>query len=217
VAAFLAEDFARYVVHRLAHRVPFLWELHKVHHSAEVMTPLTVYRTHPIESVLMRGGAQLALGLVAGLFSWVFPGKVRAFEIMGVYGLNFLWNLLGTNLRHSHVWLSWGPRLERVFISPAQHQIHHSDQLHHYDSNFGSALALWDLAFGTLYVTRGRERLRFGLPPDVRNHGDSVGSALLAPLVAAARPVTAHLAALVLPRARRATRADRPASALVDG
>jgi Fe(3+) dicitrate transport protein len=182
VTAFVAEDFARYVVHRLAHRVPALWELHKVHHSAEVLTPMTVYRTHPIESIVMRAGAALALAVVTGIFVWMFPGRIQAWEFAGVYGLSFIWNLLGANLRHSHVRLSYGPILEHVFISPTQHQIHHSNDAQHYDTNFGSALALWDWLFGSLRVSRRGERLTFGLPREVRNHGDSVGSVLVAPL-----------------------------------
>jgi sterol desaturase/sphingolipid hydroxylase (fatty acid hydroxylase superfamily) len=187
VSAFLAEDCARYWLHRLTHRVPFLWELHKVHHSAEVLTPFTVYRTHPIEGLLMRSGSVLAIGVTAGLFMWIFPGQLRAFEILGIYGLSFLWNLLGSNLRHSHVWLSYGPLLERVVMSPAQHQIHHSRAERHHDRNFGSELALWDLLWGTLYVTRGRERLRFGLARDMRNHSSRVASVLWDPLLAALR------------------------------
>lgn len=190
VSVFVAEDFARYVIHRLAHRVPPLWELHKVHHSAEVMTPWTVQRAHPLESVLMRAGAQLAVGVVTGLFLWLFPGRLRAWEILGVYGLSFLWTMLGANLRHSHVWLSYGPTLEHVFISPAQHQIHHGDRLDQYDTNFGSALAIWDWAFGSLRVTtRVRPALRFGLPPALRNHRDTVTSAIVDPLRAALRAV----------------------------
>ncbi len=188
VSVFVAEDLARFLVHLAAHRVPALWELHKVHHSAEVMTPLTVQRAHPLESVVMRAGAQLAVGLTLGVFVWLFPGRIRAWEIGGVYGLSFLWTLLGANLRHSHVWLSYGPRIEHIFISPAQHQIHHANHPDHYDRNFGSALALWDWAYGSLAVTTSeRPPLRFGLPPAERNHGDTVGSALVDPVVAAVR------------------------------
>lgn len=193
VCAFVTEDLARYLVHRLSHRVPALWELHKVHHSAEVLTPLTIYRTHPIESFLMRSGAAIGLTLTAGVFTWLFPGRVAALEIFGVYLLTFVWNLLGSNLRHSHVWVSYGPLLERVFISPAQHQIHHSVEARHHDRNFGSALALWDWMAGTLFVTRGREPLRFGLPETARNHQDSVLSVFLAPLGAIGRRLTARL------------------------
>ena len=44
-------DFAVFYFHLLQHRIPFLWELHKVHHSAEVLTPLTVYRLHPFAEI----------------------------------------------------------------------------------------------------------------------------------------------------------------------
>ncbi len=187
VTAFCAEDLGRYLVHRLAHRVGPLWELHKVHHSAEVMTPLTVYRTHPIESALMRAGAAGSLMLVAAIFIWLFPGRVAAWEIGGVYALSFVWTAAGANLRHSHVWFPYPAWLERVLISPAQHQLHHAvdPQLHH--RNYGSALAIWDLVGGTLRLSGARGRLVFGLPADQQNHARTVRSALWHPLVCAAR------------------------------
>jgi sterol desaturase/sphingolipid hydroxylase (fatty acid hydroxylase superfamily) len=191
LTAFLAEDFARYCVHRLAHTIPALWELHKLHHSAEVMTPFTVYRAHPLESLLMRSGAVLAVGLVAGVFHWLFPGRVSGAMILGVDAMGFVWNVLGSNLRHSHVWVSYGRVLEHIFISPAQHQIHHSDQLHHTHKNLGSTLAIWDAIGGSLYVTSGREHLQFGLPPSDKNHENTVGSALVDPLRAALRGLVA--------------------------
>lgn len=180
--AFAAEDFARFCVHYLAHRVPFLWELHKVHHSAEVLTPFSVYRTHPLESVLMRTGAALAVGLTSGLFMWFFSGNISGAEIFGVEALGLLWNLTGSNLRHSNIWLSYGPVLEHIFISPAQHQIHHSNRPEHFRTNCGSVFAVWDWMIGSLYVTRGREKLVFGIPTHERNHGESVVSALVAPV-----------------------------------
>ena len=48
VLFFVAWDVSRYVLHRLMHEVPALWELHQVHHSAEVLTPLTFHRVHPV-------------------------------------------------------------------------------------------------------------------------------------------------------------------------
>lgn len=187
VTAFCAEDFGRYLVHRLAHRVPPLWELHKVHHSAEVLTPLTVYRTHPIESVLMRAGAATSLSLVAAVFIWLFPGRLSAWEIGGVYALSFLWAVLGANLRHSHVWLSYPPWLERFLLSPAQHQLHHSvdPDLHH--GNFGAALAIWDLLGGSLRIAGARRPRAYGLPEVERNHEGTVRSALWHPLVRAVK------------------------------
>jgi len=187
VSAFVADDFTRYCVHWLLHRVPWLWEIHKVHHSAEVMTPFTLHRVHPLEGFAMAVRASITIGAVTGLFIWMFPGRVQGWEILGVDAVSFAFALFGANLRHSQVWWSYGPKLERIFISPAQHQIHHSDDPRHFNRNLGAALAIWDWAFGTLYLIRGREPLRFGLPAEVRNHENSVVSSIVGPLVASVR------------------------------
>ena len=52
-AIFLAADFGFFFGHYLGHKVPLLWEFHKVHHSAEVLSPLTNYRFHPLDRVLL--------------------------------------------------------------------------------------------------------------------------------------------------------------------
>ena len=48
----LAYELADRLSHYALHRVPALWEFHKVHHSAEVMTTLTELRQHPVENLL---------------------------------------------------------------------------------------------------------------------------------------------------------------------
>jgi sterol desaturase/sphingolipid hydroxylase (fatty acid hydroxylase superfamily) len=189
IVAFVADDLTRYLVHRLMHRVPFLWELHKVHHSAEVLTPFTLQRVHPLEGLINGVRGAVTLGVVTGAFMWLFPGRVRGYAVLGVDAIGFVFALAGANLRHSHVWLSYGPFLERFVISPAQHQIHHSSDPEHYDRNYGAALSIWDWMFGSLYVTRTREQLQFGLSENERNHGDDVGSVLIRPVVAAARRI----------------------------
>lgn len=199
VLAFVLRDLARYGMHRAAHRVPALWALHQVHHSAEVLTPLTLHRTHPLEALLMRAASALAVGVAAGIAAWLFHGRVAAWEIAGVDALGFLWTAAGANLRHSHVWLSYGRALEHWLISPAQHQLHHSVDPADHDRNFGEALAVWDWAFGTLAVAGPRRRLQFGVAEVDRNHGRTVGSLLVAPVLAALRTA---LRAPVLARRR---------------
>lgn len=163
LCSFLADDWSRFFVHRLMHRVPWLWEFHKVHHSAEVLTPFTLYRTHPLEVAINAARGALALGVVTGFFAWLCGPALRLFEVLGVEAIGFVWTLCGANLRHSHVFLSYGPRIERVLVSPAQHQIHHSRDPRHHDRNFGTVLAIWDWLGGSLYTTSRPERLRFGL------------------------------------------------------
>ncbi len=162
-ALFVADDFSRYVLHRLLHQVPALWALHKVHHSAQVLTPVTVYRIHPLESALYATRMALTQGLVVGVFFFAFGMRLTAWDIAGANLFTFLFNLTGANLRHSHIRLSYGRWLERVFISPAQHQLHHSNRPEHRHRNFGSFLAIWDGLCGTLLVAPGTRRHGFGI------------------------------------------------------
>ena len=60
-------------------------------------------------------------------------------------------------------WLSYGPVLSWVLVSPAQHQIHHSRDPKHLDKNFGLVFSFWDAALGSLYIPPSRENLTYGL------------------------------------------------------
>ena len=162
VVLFVTDDFTRYLLHRMMHRIPALWSLHRLHHSAEVMTPLTVYRLHPLESLLYTLRSVLTQGVVVGVYFYAFGIGIAAWELAGVNVLTFLFNMAGANLRHSHVWIGYG-WLERLLVSPAQHQIHHSLDPHHHDRNFGSFLAIWDGLFGSLTLSRDERVSGFGL------------------------------------------------------
>lgn len=159
----LPSDFSIYWVHRIYHRWERIWPLHAVHHSAEVMTPFTTYRQHPVANLLTSLVQAVFVGLCQGLLIGVLVEDLAVAEIAGINLCIVLANAGLAALHHSHVWLSYGPLMEHVFISPAQHQIHHSADPAHYDRNFGNSLALWDWMFGTLYVIRGREELALGL------------------------------------------------------
>ena len=52
ISFFIVDDFSKFLVHMLMHKIKFLWCFHKIHHSAEVLTPMTVFRTHPIEGII---------------------------------------------------------------------------------------------------------------------------------------------------------------------
>lgn len=71
--------------------------------------------------------------------------------------------LLDTHLRHSHVWFSYGPVFNRLFMSPAHHQIHHSVDPCHWKKNFGVKLSIWDGLFGTHYHPGHPEVRQVGL------------------------------------------------------
>lgn len=159
---FVAEDVSRFGLHWLMHKVPLLWQFHKLHHSATTLTPITVHRVHPLEMTLYYLRGLLVFGLISGVFVYLFRGKVHGWEILGVDCIGFLFNLFGANLRHTPIWLSFG-RLEALFISPVQHQLHHSSHPAHADKNFGTCLALWDRLAGSHLKSGEYRKLYFGL------------------------------------------------------
>ncbi|MBY6186683.1 sterol desaturase family protein [Marinobacter hydrocarbonoclasticus] len=172
---FLFDDFTRFFLHWLLHRVPVLWDFHKVHHSAEVLTPMTIYRSHPVESYLYACRMALTQGVVVGLGYYLFGPVLTMQDILGANVFVFLFNLMGSNLRHSHIWVSWGDKLENWFISPAQHQVHHSAERRHWDTNMGSALAIWDRMWGTLIKASDAGEFTLGAGGEVRGHDSLLG------------------------------------------
>ncbi len=160
---FTIDDFSKYIVHRFMHKWPVLWALHKVHHSATVLTPMTVFRTHPLEGIIfsLRSAITQAIGI--SIFFYLFGNLVSLYTIVGVNIFVFVFNILGSNLRHSHIGIRYWKWLEYIFISPAQHQLHHSIAFEHHDKNFGAALAIWDWLFGSLHHSVEFETLHLGI------------------------------------------------------
>jgi len=179
IALFTVSDFSRYWLHRFLHTIPFLWEFHKVHHSAKVLTPITFYRVHPVENLLFGFRYSLSIGLVTGVFIYFFGAMIDIYSILGVNILVFAFSLFGSNLRHSHVPFAYPKVFEKIFISPKQHQIHHSTK--HFDKNFGGYLAIWDNVFGTLKFSNDVKVLKFGLRKSQMNDYNSILALLIKP------------------------------------
>jgi sterol desaturase/sphingolipid hydroxylase (fatty acid hydroxylase superfamily) len=162
IVLFICDDFSRFWLHRLYHKVPLLWRFHSIHHSATVLTPLTLYRVHTLEFFLNNFRGIIVVGTISGLFMYCFQGSIGVYEVLGVNIFNFMFNLAAANLRHSHVWIGFG-YLEHIFISPAQHQIHHSCAVHHFNKNYGSCLSVWDKAYSSWLSSKNNKVTRFGV------------------------------------------------------
>ncbi|PHR58913.1 MAG: sterol desaturase [Arcobacter sp.] len=180
LAVFIFNDLTRYVLHRAMHEIPFLWRFHKVHHSARVLTPLTLYRVHPLENLLFGLRYALSIGLVTGAFLYWFKAYLGVYQILGVNTIAFIFMLFGSNLRHSHVPLGFFKWLEYVVISPKMHQMHHSKDA--YNKNYGGYLSIWDHIFKTASFSQGVSNLRFGLARDEMKNYQSLKGLFLYPL-----------------------------------
>lgn len=179
ISLFTISDFTRYWLHRFLHTIPFLWEFHKIHHSAKVLTPITFYRVHPLENLLFGFRYSISIGLVTGVFIYFFGAMIDIYSVLGVNIFIFIFSLFGSNLRHSHIAFSYPKFLEKIFISPKQHQIHHSKK--YFDKNYGGYLAIWDNIFGTLKFSSEVKVLKFGLKKEQMNNYKSIIDILIQP------------------------------------
>jgi sterol desaturase/sphingolipid hydroxylase (fatty acid hydroxylase superfamily) len=162
VIIFLVVEFSDYLVHYLEHRIPSLWELHKIHHSALLLNPLTTNRGHSLPLVYESIISATLSAIPAGLFAFLFGLNLT--EILFLRATASKICTIGTldPLKHSHfpATLGW---LDRIFISPHMHQVHHSSLTPHLDKNFGTNLSIFDWMFGTGYRPSKDETIVYGL------------------------------------------------------
>lgn len=161
-AMFIA-DFLGWFCHWLQHKSPLLWQFHKVHHSAEVMHPVSNFREHPIDNalyiVVIGGGYGVVLAIAYAVVGYL-PSMPM---ILGVTVLMFVFNIVGYNLRHSHVWLRWPGKFSMIFPSPAHHHVHHSSHPDHVDKNFAFMFPIWDVIFNTYEMPKDNRDVKFGI------------------------------------------------------
>ena len=145
---FVAMDGANWMAHLANHRIRVLWRFHELHHSQEDMSVLTVFRTHPLIHV------SYLVALVPGIVL-LANGKLPT-TLLVLYGATVAF-------AHSNTNLGFGP-LERVFVSPNFHRIHHRLDGPQ-DVNLGFALTIWDqLAGRAVFPTPETVRTDTGLP-----------------------------------------------------
>ncbi len=163
VLILVAMDFCNWLVHLANHRIRLLWRFHELHHSQEDMNVLTVFRTHPLIHVSYVLAVVPALVLLAN-------GELPTLLLV-VYGGSVAF-------AHSNTNLSFGP-LERVFVSPNYHRIHHRLRGPQ-DVNLGFTLTIWDQLSTERCSPRPR---RSGPTPGCRNDrsGRTTGLSSAAP------------------------------------
>jgi sterol desaturase/sphingolipid hydroxylase (fatty acid hydroxylase superfamily) len=170
VVAMVVGDFTAFYVHYLQHKIPLLWQFHKVHHSAEVMHPLSNYREHPVDNLVYTLTIGATYGIVLALAVHTVGYLPDTLSLLGVPIFMFLFNLTGYNLRHSHIWLRWPGRWSMIFPSPAHHQVHHSCHPDHLDKNFAFLLPIWDVLFGCYVMPEDNRDVKFGVTEKDKGH-----------------------------------------------
>ena len=159
-ACFLG-DFSYYWWHRAQHKIPWLWELHKLHHSDENLNSTTIYRSHFLEP----SGQALVKGLTIGLIFDTTEAPQTALAILAGGLFPILWDYF----IHANVRIDALHRLMPFFSAPQYHWIHHSRLPQHQDKNFSIWLPMFDIAFGSYYHPRVDE-----YPPTGLSSGEKI-------------------------------------------
>ena len=146
-------SLAGYFIHVLFHKIPALWQLHRVHHMDTHLDVSTSLRTHPLE-LLVHLLALFGVAIALGPTLWVLIGYEMVNQTVSLTS--------HANLRFPR-WLDIP--LRRILVTPNFHCLHHSCHRPETDSNYGDVFTLWDRLFGTFSgePATGYGKVRIGL------------------------------------------------------
>lgn len=162
-----------YWSHRIEHRLPVLWEFHKLHHSDELMNTTTWARDHFLQESWRAFFSLFTLGLFVDL-KLADAGKAALYSTIFLVGLSMFY--------HSAIRIQL-PWLDYVLVTPQVHRIHHSVLPEYHNKNFADVLPVFDLVFGTFERPKRDEFPATGLGSQSRAPR-TLFSAQLGPVVA---------------------------------
>ncbi|MGF1555984.1 sterol desaturase family protein [Paucihalobacter sp.] len=152
---FLVSDFVQWNTHRLLHRVPLLWNFHKVHHSVKEMGFAAHLRYHWMEPIVYKTILYVPIAIIGG------------FNAQDVAIVHFF-NIVIGHLNHANLGWDYGI-LKYIFNNPKMHIWHHAKKLPEhvrYGVNYGLTLSLWDYLFKTCHVPESGRDIELGFDGD---------------------------------------------------
>lgn len=151
---FVIADFIQWNVHRMLHRVPWMWNFHKVHHSVKQMGFAAHMRFHFMETIFYKTAQYLPLAMIGV--------GIQEFFIVHMFAV-----FIG-HMNHANIGWGYGP-LGYILNNPRMHIWHHSKKLpdnHKYGVNYGISLSLWDYIFRTAYIPHNGKDITLGFKGD---------------------------------------------------
>ena len=151
---FIIADIVQWNVHRMLHRVPWMWKFHKIHHSVKEMGFAAQFRFHFLETIVYKSIQYIPLAMIGF--------GIEQFFVVHMFAV-----FVG-HLNHANLDWSYG-KLGYIFNNPRMHIWHHSKELpesHPYGMNFGLTLSVWDYLFNTAYVPKSGRDIELGFEND---------------------------------------------------
>jgi sterol desaturase/sphingolipid hydroxylase (fatty acid hydroxylase superfamily) len=152
---FIVADFVQWNTHRLLHRVPILWNFHKVHHSVKEMGFAAHLRYHWMEPLVYKTLLYVPLAIIGG------------FKAQDVAIVHFF-NITIGHLNHANLGWDYGV-LKYVFNNPKMHIWHHAKELPKHAKfgiNYGITLSIWDYLFKTNHIPHDGRDIELGFEGD---------------------------------------------------
>ncbi len=152
---FIISDFVQWNTHRLLHRVPFLWNFHKLHHSVKEMGFAAHLRYHWMEPVVYKSILYIPIAIIGG------------FDIQYVAIVHFFALTIG-HLNHANLGWDYG-KLKYIFNNPKMHIWHHAKVLPKnvkFGVNYGLTLSIWDYLFKTSHIPHDGRDIELGFNGD---------------------------------------------------
>jgi sterol desaturase/sphingolipid hydroxylase (fatty acid hydroxylase superfamily) len=145
---FILADFIQWTVHILLHRVPWLWEFHKVHHSVKEMGFAAHLRFHWMEKIIYNTIQYIPLAMIG-------------FGLLDFFFVHIIALLIG-HLNHANLGIDYGP-FRYILNNPKMHIWHHAKKMpNKYGVNYGISLSLWDYLFGTAHAPSDGRDIEIG-------------------------------------------------------
>ncbi|TNJ43837.1 sterol desaturase family protein [Tamlana fucoidanivorans] len=152
---FVVADFIQWNTHRLLHRVPWLWNFHKVHHSVKEMGFAAHLRYHWMEPVVYKSLLYIPIAIIGG------------YNAQDVAIVHFF-NIAVGHLNHANLGWNYG-LLKYIFNNPKMHIWHHAKVLPkgvRFGVNYGLTLSIWDYIFKTNYIPHSGRDIELGFDGD---------------------------------------------------
>ena len=161
------------MIHRVSHKIPYLWKLHRLHHSDQKVDAVTTFLHHPFEIIV---NSLLIIALYV-----VFDIPVVVIVWFSYFG--------AVHSAFTHTELLIPEKIDRYLkyfiITPNIHRIHHSQDMKEGNSNFGNVFPWWDMLFKT-YEHKNAEnlnQLEFGINAKESPKSNSIKSLLINPFI----------------------------------
>lgn len=207
LVGFIVRDFVQWWTHRMLHRVEWMWQFHKIHHSIKQMGFAGHLRYHWMETIIYRTMEYLPLALLGlGLYDFFIIHLMTLaighynhsnIQVKGTYSAGAIGVFVGVIVVNelqleSLDMVTWmvgiplvfafgmGPLMKYIFNSPEMHIWHHAYELPKdkpYGINFGISLAIWDYIFGTARIPEDGRDIELGFPKDEEVPDSFVGQA----------------------------------------